>query len=136
MTSQATPLAGPAGDAGNVLRKRILIAEDTDSNYMLLEILLRKHYLLDRACDGLEAVEKARKEQFDLILMDIRMPNMNGIEATRSIRTFLPYIPVIAQTANAFDTDRDAALAAGCNEFITKPIGFEALNALIKKFIL
>ncbi len=136
MSSQATPLTDPAGNAENVPRKRILIAEDTDSNYMLLEILLRKHYLLDRACDGLEAVAKARNEQYDLILMDIRMPNMNGIEATRSIRTFLPHIPVIAQTANAFDTDRDAALAAGCNEFITKPIGFEALNALIKKFIL
>ncbi|MGE4569452.1 MAG: response regulator [Bacteroidales bacterium] len=136
MTSQATPLANPANETGDGRRKRILIAEDTDSNYMLLEILLRKHYALDRACDGLEAVEKAKKEPYHLVLMDIRMPHLNGIEATRAIREFNTLLPIIAQTANAFDTDREAALSAGCNDLITKPIGFEALNALIKKYIL
>ncbi len=135
MTSQASS-SGPLNDTGTDPRKRILIAEDTDSNYMLLEILLRKHYTLERACDGLEAVEKAKNQPYDLILMDIRMPHLNGIEATRAIREFNTVLPIIAQTANAFDTDREAALSAGCNDFITKPIGFEALNALIKKYIL
>jgi len=135
MTSQASS-SGPLNDTGTDPRKRILIAEDTDSNYMLLEILLRKHYTLERACDGLEAVEKAKNQPYDLILMDIRMPHLNGIEATRAIREFNTVLPIIAQTANAFDTDREAALSAGCNDFITKPIGFEALNTLIKKYIL
>jgi len=135
MTSQASS-SGPLNDTGTDPRKRILIAEDTDSNYMLLEILLRKHYTLERACDGLEAVEKAKNQPYDLILMDIRMPHLNGIEATRAIREFNTVLPIIAQTANAFDTDLEAALSAGCNDFITKPIGFEALNTLIKKYIL
>ena len=110
---------------------RILVAEDNDSNYMLVKVLL-KGYNLTRACNGREAVELAGREKFDIILMDIRMPEMDGAEATRRIREFYPAIPIIAVTANAFDEDRRRAFEAGVDDFLTKPLIkaklFETIN--------
>ncbi len=110
---------------------RILVAEDNDSNYMLVKVLL-KGYNLTRACNGREAVELAGREKFDIILMDIRMPEMDGAEATRRIREFCPAIPIIAVTANAFDEDRRRAFEAGVDDFLTKPLSkaklFETIN--------
>ena len=102
--------------------KRILIAEDNDSNYMLMQYILKSHYEFFRAKNGQEAVEKAKAETPDLVLMDIKMPIMDGLEATRLIRAAMPDMPIVALTANAFDSDRQAAFDAGCNGFLSKPV--------------
>lgn len=100
---------------------RVLIAEDNDSNYSLVWHML-KGFHLTRAENGVEAVKKVRDEKFDLVLMDLKMPVMDGLEATRRIREFNTTIPIVALTANAFDSDRANALDAGCNAFLAKPV--------------
>ncbi len=100
---------------------RILIAEDNDSNYLLVQHIL-KNYNLVRVQTGVDAVNRARDEHFDLVLMDMKMPVMDGLEATRKIREFNADIPIVALTANAFDSDRVSALDAGCNAFLAKPL--------------
>lgn len=99
----------------------ILIAEDNDSNYLLIKKLLKDNQLT-RAITGVEAIEKIKAQTFDIVFMDMRMPVMNGLEATSLIREFNQTTPIIALTANAFDSDRENALAAGCNHFMTKPV--------------
>ena len=102
--------------------KRILVAEDNDSNYLLMNFILKNNYEIIRAINGKDAVEKATLEHPDLILMDMKMPVMVRIEATRLIRVTYPDLPIIAVTANAFDSDRQNALEAGCNDFLAKPV--------------
>lgn len=111
--------------------RRVLVAEDNYSNYMLVKAILEGHDL-DRAFTGEEAVEKARGGKYDIILMDIKMPGMNGIEATRAIRAFDTATPIIAVTANAFDSDREEALEAGCTDFLPKPVRMERLLGFIR----
>ena len=117
------------------MRKRILIAEDTDSNYLLLSIILRKEYEVYRALNGVEAVEFCRENCPDLVLMDFKMPVMDGLEATRTIREFNKELPIIALTANAYDSDREHAFDAGCNDYMSKPIDATALRILLQKFL-
>lgn len=105
---------------------KILIAEDNDSNYLLVRHIL-KNYNLTRALDGADVVWKARNESFDLILMDMKMPVMGGLEATRRIREFNAKVPIIALTANAFDSDKGSAIEAGCNAFLAKPLSKKQL---------
>ena len=116
--------------------KRILVAEDNDSNYMLMTYILKSHYEIFRAKNGVEAVEKAKAEAPDLILMDIKMPLMDGLEATRHIKAEVPDIPIIALTANAFDEDVQRSLQAGLNAHLSKPVQpevlFETLESLIR----
>jgi len=100
---------------------KILLAEDNDSNYLLVQHIL-KNYDLTRVLTGADAVNKIRDEHFDIVLMDMKMPVMGGLEATRKIREFDTAIPIIALTANAFDTDKISAIDAGCNAFLTKPL--------------
>ena len=111
---------------------KILIAEDNDSNYLLVQHILNNHNLT-HVLNGVEAVNKVRDENFDLILMDMKMPVMGGVEATRKIREFNKKIPIIALTANAFDSDRISALDAGCNDFIAKPLKKNQLLELFSK---
>lgn len=111
---------------------KILIAEDNDSNYSLVQHIL-KSYHLTHVQNGAEAVNKVREEEFDLVLMDMKMPVMGGLEATRKIREFNNRIPIIALTANAFDADRISALDAGCNEFLAKPLKKSQLLELFSK---
>ena len=106
----------------------ILIAEDNDSNYLLIKKLLKDNQLT-RAITGVEAIEKIKAQTFDIVFMDMRMPVMNGLEATSLIREFNQTTPIIALTANAFDSDRENALAAGCNHFMTKPVKKRELTA-------
>ena len=113
---------------------RILIAEDNDSNYLLLTHILKTN-ILTRAINGEEAVQLAKDSDYDLILMDIRMPVLDGYCATRYIREFNKEIPIIALTANAFDSDREKALAEGCNDYITKPIRKQQLIDMISKWL-
>jgi len=115
--------------------KRILIAEDNDSNYILMTYILKKYYQFDRARNGQEAVEKTKSEPYDLILMDIKMPVMDGLEATKKIKESHPDLPIIALTANAFDSDRQIAFDAGCNEFLSKPISSEVCLKTIAKVL-
>ena len=113
----------------------ILIAEDTDSNFDLLNAILGRKYRLVRARDGIEAVTMYDEVNPDLILMDIKMPNLDGLEATRIIRQLSAEVPIIAQSAYAYEHDRNAAEEAGCNDFISKPIAQEKLKEKIKKWL-
>lgn len=116
----------------------ILIAEDILSNFNLLQIMLQKTgATLLYAEDGAQAVKICRDhDDIDLVLMDIQMPEMNGFEATREIRKFLPDLPIIALTAYAFEEDKIRVLDAGCNDFIAKPIDKEGLISKLSEFLL
>lgn len=115
--------------------KRILIAEDTDSNYLLISIILRKEYEIYRALNGQEALDFCRNDRPDLVLMDFKMPVMDGLEATRQIRSFDKELPIIALTANAYDSDREHAYEAGCNDYLSKPVSAVALREMLKKYL-
>lgn len=115
--------------------KKILVAEDNESNYILMTYILKSSYQFKRAKNGQEAVMMVDQEDFDLVLMDIKMPVMDGLEATARIKALHPTLPVVALTANAFDSDRQLAIKAGCDDFLSKPISSEKCLATIAKFI-
>ena len=113
----------------------ILVAEDEDSNYELVRIVLAKRYRLLRAHNGIEAVTLCEDEHPDLILMDIRMPDMNGLDATRIIKEVNHEIPIVALSAYAFDENIREAKAAGCDEFLAKPFRVEDLLDTVGKYV-
>ena len=104
---------------------KILYVEDNDDNvYMLRNRLTRAGFIVVVATDGVQGVAMAGSERPDLIIMDLTLPDMDGWEATRRIKTdpATKHIPVVALTANAMEGDREKALAAGCDDFDTKPV--------------
>ncbi len=114
---------------------KILVAEDDETSYSLMSITLQKisHEVL-HAKTGVEAIESCHNNpDIDLVLMDIRMPDMDGYEATCQIRQFNKDVIIIAQTAYGFSSDREKAIEAGCNDYISKPINSTLLYELIKK---
>ena len=113
----------------------ILVAEDEDSNYELVRIVLSKRYRLLRAVNGIEAVTLCEDEHPDMILMDIRMPGMNGLDATRIIKEVNHDIPVVALSAYAFDENIREAKAAGCDDFMAKPFRVEDLLDMVEKYV-
>ncbi len=115
----------------------ILIAEDDDASFLYLEaVLLRKGITLLRATNGEEAIRTVHEHPgISLILMDIKMPVLNGLDATRKIREFNSEIPIIAQTAYAVSGDKELILLAGCNDYISKPIKKDELLVKINQFI-
>ena len=117
--------------------KKILIAEDDSSNYMFLESLLRSTEAeLIWARNGQQAVDiHAGHDDIDLILMDIRMPEMNGLQATEKIRSLDKDIPIIALTAFAFADDREKSMEAGCTEHLAKPVKIEELKGVLQKYL-
>ena len=115
--------------------KTILVAEDEDSNYELVKIVLQKRYRLLRAHNGIEAVTIDEDEKPDLILMDIRMPEMNGLDATRIIKEIDHNTPVIALSAYAFEENIREAKAAGCDDFMAKPFRVENLIEMVKRYL-
>jgi len=117
--------------------KSILIAEDDSSNYLFLESYLRKSGAkIIWAKDGIQVMEILDSgELVDLVFMDIRMPNMNGIDATQLIRKNNQTLPIIALTAYAFANDRDMAMKAGCNAYLSKPVKLEQLADVISSYL-
>ena len=115
--------------------KTILVAEDEDSNYELVKIVLQKRYRLLRAHNGIEAVQMNEDEHPDMILMDIRMPGMNGLDATRIIKEVSHNTPVVALSAYAFDENIREAKAAGCDEFMSKPFRVENLIEMVRRYV-
>lgn len=114
--------------------KTILVAEDEENNFDLVRIVLQKRYRLLRARNGIEAVTLNEEEHPDLILMDIRMPDMNGLDATRIIKEVNHTTPIIALSAYAFDENIREALDAGCDEFMAKPFRVEDLIEICAKY--
>jgi CheY-like chemotaxis protein len=117
--------------------KRILLVEDDTSNFMLLyEILKSSEVIILRAGNGSEALKiLSEDQQPDLIIMDIKLPGMDGYEATRRIRKINSKIPIIANTAYAMEGDRQKSIEAGCNEYISKPTDRKLLLNLISKYL-
>ena len=115
--------------------KKILVAEDVESNFILLKNLIGREYTLLWAKDGVEAIEMYKQYQPDLILMDVKMPRMDGLEATHIIRSYSKEIPIIALTAYAFEADKELALEMGCNDFVTKPISERTLRKALAYII-
>jgi two-component system cell cycle response regulator DivK len=118
-------------------KKKILVVDDTDWNRDLLVQLLEDDYEVVQAVDGEEGVKKTQEERPDLILMDLGMPVMDGWEATRKIKANadLKDIPIIAVTSHAMVGDEIQARAAGCDDYLPKPIDENALMIKIKKFL-
>ncbi len=119
---------------------KILIVDDIESNVLTAKAIIRKHgYQTDSASNGIQAVEKARKNKYDLIFMDCQMPEMDGYEACRQIREYEALekrisTPVIAMTGNAFERDRQKCKTAGMDDFISKPVNPQALIELINAY--
>ncbi|HAJ33639.1 MAG TPA: response regulator [Candidatus Atribacteria bacterium] len=117
-------------------RKKILVVDDDKKNRYLISFLLEKNaFEVIVATNGLEGIEAVKKQQVDLIIMDIKMPKMNGYEATKRIRRLKKYksIPIIALTSYAMMEDRKKAIKAGCTGYISKPINLETFLEEIKK---
>lgn len=118
--------------------KKILIVEDNEKNMYLISFILKKNsYEVIETTSGEESVELAIKERPDLILMDIQLPGIDGLEATKRIRASKAdgEIPIIALTSYAMTGDKERALAAGCTGYIEKPIVPETFIAEIEKYI-
>lgn len=117
---------------------KLLVVEDNEINRdMMVRRLQRRGFTIVTAIDGQQAVEMARTEKPDLILMDMSLPVLDGWEATRQIKSDpgTKHIPVVGLTAHAMVGDRDQALKAGCDEYATKPVEFEKLVELINRLI-
>jgi CheY-like chemotaxis protein len=129
LTDQPAP--EPRGSAKNQASQRVLVAEDNHVNQKLVVVMLKAQgYSVDVAANGLEAVDAVRRIPYELVLMDVQMPEMDGIEAARKIRQMggeIGDIPIIGVTAHALKGDRERVIQAGMNDYLTKPINKQAL---------
>jgi hypothetical protein len=132
---QIIPQESKSSDSG-IKNFNVLVVEDEEYSSMHLSILMKdKVKNITTAKNGIEAIDACKNDsEIDLILMDIKMPKMDGIEATKKIREFNKDVVIIAQTAFAFEADREKALAAGCNDYISKPINKDKLIQIINKY--
>ncbi len=120
------------------MKKRILIVEDNPENMRLIEMTLRaKGYTLLKATDGEEALDMAMRERPDLIIMDMRLPKMNGLEVTRKLRETpaFSHTPIIAITAYAMKGDKERIIESGCDAYLPKPINTRELPKVIAKML-
>ena len=129
------PCNGTFPVAGEQNKPLILVAEDMDCNYELVKAILEERYSVLRANDGSDVVTKYESSKPDLILMDVRMPGLDGLSAAGIIRELNPTVPIIATTAFAFETDREMALAAGCNGYMSKPLEAEKLKTMVERYL-
>ncbi|MGA0604123.1 response regulator [Caulobacter sp. KR2-114] len=135
---QSAP-AGPAASApGTLARGRLLLAEDNEINTLLAcTVLEEAGYSVDCVVNGEEAVAAVQAQPFDLVIMDVQMPKMDGLQATRAIRALpgpVALTPILAMTANAMRSDREMCLAAGMDDFVSKPIEAEAFLRTVSRF--
>ena len=117
------------------MRKRILIVEDSELNRDLLVQIFEEVYDLELASDGAEAVRVAAETQPDLILMDIGLPEMSGLDAVRAIRASGAGTPIVAVSSHVMPGERDQALKAGCDDFVGKPIDDVLLVAVVEDLL-
>lgn len=129
LTEEITAEIQPELSEKSASKPNILIAEDNHFNYKLYESILKKEYNLIHAENGEEAVEYFQQNEIDLILMDIKMPIMDGYQATAQIRKLAPNIPIIAITAHAFQEDEKRVMTSGFNHYLTKPIHSTTLRS-------
>jgi signal transduction histidine kinase/ActR/RegA family two-component response regulator len=135
------PAAAPAAPAQpmplSAVARHILVAEDNAVNQILIQALLAQMgHDCDVVGDGIEAVRQAQARDYDLVLMDVQMPEMDGLTATRAMRAlpgWTSQVPIVAMTANAMADDRSACLAAGMNDYVSKPIDAQALAQAIER---
>jgi two-component system sensor histidine kinase/response regulator len=135
-TNTVTPVAGVSESS---LSLNILLAEDNLVNQKVAMGMLGKMgHSITLASNGLEAVEQWRQGDFDLILMDVQMPEMNGLQAALQIRreeAIGVHVPIFAMTASAMGEDRDRCLAAGMDDFISKPVSYKVIEEMIARRI-
>ena len=119
----------------------MLIVDDSTENRLLLKVFLKKHsVIVDEAVDGAEAIEQTAQTHYDLVLMDVHMPVMDGLTATRSIREREQQheqvrTPILALTADDTDADRQRSLAAGCDDHLVKPISRDTLRLVLERWL-
>ncbi len=122
----------------NFIGKTILIVEDEEAIQFFFEKALKKTqancFFVKNAEEAIELIQE--NSEIDLVLMDIRLPLMDGIEATRQIKQIIPEMTVVIQTASALPSVKDDAIDCGCDEFITKPIKIETLLSILKKHLI
>ena len=119
----------------DVRGKHILLAEDNDLNAEIAMTLLSDYgFIVDHVSDGVACVKQVKENKYDLILMDIQMPNMDGYQATQKIREF-SNIPIVAMTANAFEEDKQKALSVGMNDYIAKPMDIDKVLETVSKIL-
>jgi CheY-like chemotaxis protein len=119
-------------------KKLFLVVEDfEDSRFMMRRLLEMAGYRVVEASDGEQAVEMAVQSRPQLILMDLSLPKLDGLAATRQIRQKRGFkqIPIVAVSAHDSPQSRSEALEAGCNEYVTKPIDFDSLNEILQRFL-
>ena len=129
----------PISHIGGNMKDKILIVEDNPQNMRLLEMTLRGgSYNLLKATDGEEALDMAMREQPDLIIMDIQLPKLNGLEVTRKLRKIpaFSHTPIIALTAYAMKGDKERTIDAGCDVYVSKPINTRELPEMIAQMLL
>jgi CheY-like chemotaxis protein len=115
--------------------KTILVVEDVELNIDLLTQLLEDEYSLLIARDGAAGVAMAEEKRPDLVIMDIALPIMDGYEATRRIRAKFPSVPIIGLSSHAMPGDAERARAAGCNDYLTKPIDEDVLHRTLEQYL-
>ena len=126
----------PAAPAGAALSGDVLVVEDNPSNQILISMLLKKMGLsVTMANDGVEGVEAAHSRKFDIILMDMQMPRMNGYEAAQHLRAEGFSVPIIAVTANAMKGDEEKCLQAGCDSYLSKPVDRKKLLDILSQYL-
>lgn len=134
----ADAFKGAEASLENLEGLRVLVVDDSKDNQVLIGHILNKAFVIvETADDGLEAIEKITAKPFDVVLMDVQMPRLGGYEAVLRLRTLGYGLPIVALTAHAFKEDRDRAMTAGCNEYLTKPVDrrrlLEVISSLAKK---
>ena len=118
--------------------KVILVVEDDDISYQFLRIVLQKANIkVLHAEDGEQAIEMCKKNKnIDLVLMDIQLPVIDGLEATKQIRIIRKELPIIAQTANTMNEEKEKCFKAGCNDYIAKPFNKNKLLKIVNKYLI